>query len=214
MDIDILKKEKEELLRKRTERQDFYKAKQSEFAGVEELKSIDDEIKKKDSEIEQTSIEISKMECARIVAQATALLEEKNRHLQAIEEIGKKAEVLKQDFVKKIPRKRIQTQTTQRVKMERTTSRKTLIGFDKFGEKPFHETESKTEYQEIRALKSYIEKAESHGWRLLSGQTIKPEPLNSQNSQEIELIHLDPIFDQFHEKVRTVPFPLYIPLSA
>ena len=141
-----------------------------------------------------------------VLREAEGLAEEKKKLLARINEIDRRGNELLVEFDSNIPRRRVQTLSSQFLKVERWVPSLGEFNFDITG-KSFMLTTKKREEMVTTLLN--LKACLAAGWTLVSGQSIpEPEKLTDENSREFPT---ETVPDLFVDFVPIQPYPVSIP---
>ena len=149
------------------------------------------------SEIELLAVEEKSDVRASILGKAETLAGEKKSLLKRIEQIDMEGQKLQTQFEEHVPKKRIQTESKQLLKWERTI-KQPHVAFNIHGKLMTGEETSHSETTVSDAMPQRVRAMQAAGWTLCPGQEIvKEEVLTQANSREFPMIALPTVFGDF-----------------
>lgn len=149
-----------------------------------------------DEEIETLELQEKSDVRASILQKAEVLAEEKKSLLARLLVIDAEGQKLREEFEINTPRKRIQTESHQLLKWQRTIQEDRIGGFSWRGEPLVTKAEPHREETVSDGMPYRIKALQEAGWHLI-GQEIVSEELTQANSRLVPMIATPEIFGDF-----------------
>ncbi len=161
-----------------------------------ETGALEERIRVIDEDIQALIVEGMGEKRKSILQKAQALAKEKKMLLKRIEEIDTEGQKLRKQFEENTPQKRIQTESNQRLKWERTLQENHMAGLTLRGDAIFEKRPHREE-ETTDAMPYRIKAMQEAGWILCPGQEIKEEELTPANSRLMPMVAIPDVLDVF-----------------
>ena len=181
----------------------------AELTREKEIRQIEVELQTLEREQVRGNEEALKSRRNDALALATEADDDEKSLLEKLAVVRRRKFELLATFEKNVPTRRVQTSSQEFVHLTREVEflvetgfapeESTLLG-EKFANRIF-EKRRKTEHAVVEAIPNKIERYKRDGWRIVSGESIKEEPLTSDNSMEIGTAIPDAFYPRELEEV-------------
>jgi hypothetical protein len=171
----------------------FFEIAQKIFVQQKKVQTLQGEEEKK---IELAKLEVMAANRKAALGEAMLLAEEWPPLCKRVMEIVNRSRELRVIFENSVPMRRIQTSSSQFVKMERRFIENVYTGFDIGTGKPQFDMKKRVEEAFITGIPERIDVCLKAGWTIVPGQPpLKEEPLDNENSMEVRSLPIPNTFD-------------------